>query len=81
MQEDTTGTLTRNILAGNVYTAQIETSAGIFGGVGERVSFMDGVFNWSMDSGPMTDVAEPAPAALLALGLLGICSQRCRRRR
>lgn len=73
MQADTTGSATRNIFAGNQYTALIQTNAGIFGGVGGRTSFIDGVFNWSMDSGPMPSVPEPTFIVLLGFGLFGLC--------
>lgn len=76
MRVDTTGSTTRNIIAGNQYTALIETNAGIVGGVGGRTSFMDGLFDWSMDSGPMSSVPEPASIALLGLGVLMLRGRR-----
>ena len=57
------GISTRNIFAGNEYTAQIETFTGIIGGVGGKQFFMDGQFNWSMD----TNQSAPEPGALILL--------------
>ncbi len=79
MGVDSSGSATRNIFAGYEYTAFITTNPGIFGGVGGRTSFMDGVFDWSMDSGPMPSVPEPSSMALLGLGLLAIGATNRRR--
>ena len=79
MGVDSSGSATRNIIAGNEYTAFITTNPGIFGGVGGRTSFMDGVFDWSMDSGPTSSVSEPSSMALLGLGLLAIRATNRRR--
>ena len=81
MGVDTTGSLTRNITAGNQYTATILTNDGIFGGVGGRNSFMSGVFDWSMDSGPASSVPESGPFGLMAMGLvvLGFSRRRIRK--
>lgn len=76
--EDASGTYSSNIFAGHEYTALIQTNAGLFGGIGGRTAFMDGVFDWSMDSGPMADVPEPSSMALLGLGLLGLRATRKR---
>lgn len=72
MGVDTSGTTTRNIVAGMQYTALIETNSGLFGGIGDRVSHMDGTFDWSMDSGPSASVHEPTTLVLLGLGIFGL---------
>ena len=76
MNVNTTGSTTRNIFAGTQYMVEIHTNSGIVGGVGQRTSFMDGVFNWSMDSGPMNVVPEPAAIALMGLGIFGLFASR-----
>ncbi len=70
----TSGTATRNIVAGDTYEVSIYSRAGISGGA-TKTALMDGVFNWSMDTGP-APVSEPAPLALLMSGLILLSLQR-----
>ena len=70
------GTTTRNIFAGNQYTAILESDAALVGGIATRTAFMDGDFNWSMDSGPFSSVPEPGSVILLSLGLLALTRRK-----
>lgn len=72
MGVNTSGSTTRNVSAGQQYTALIETNAGLFGGIGLRESFMDGVFDWSIDTGPSVSVPEPTTLVLLGFALFGL---------
>ena len=73
-----TGTTTRNIIANQQYTAEVLLNAGLFGGIATRTAFMDGTFDWSMDSGPFESVPEPTSTGLFLLGL-GALALRARR--
>lgn len=73
------GTTTRNIYAGNQYTALISAPNSIFGGVGNRDSHMNGTFNWSMDSGPTNSVPAPLSLMVFSIGLLFVARSVCRR--
>jgi len=79
MGVNTSGSTTRNLQASTQYTALIQSTAGLFGGVGLSTSFMDAVFNWSMDSGPPSSVPEPTSLVLLGIGIAGLCVNRRRR--
>lgn len=70
------GTVTRNIVAGNTYTAFIESEIGLVGGIGTTSRFMDGTFDWSMDSGAFESVPEPTSSGLFLLALLGLAVTR-----
>jgi hypothetical protein len=64
------GALTRAIVAGTTYTVGLENVANIGGGLGTRAAHMDGLFDWSMDTGMDTaPVPEPSILALMGLGL------------
>ena len=74
----TSGTLTRDIVAGHTYFANLENQASIGGGVDTRTASMNGVFDWSMDTGSVAAIPEPETYAMLlaGLGLLGFAARR-----
>ena len=66
------GTSTLGIVAGQQYTARLTNDAGLVGGLATQTAFMDGTFNWSMDSGPFESVPEPTSMSLFMLALASL---------
>ncbi|HLO86798.1 MAG TPA: PEP-CTERM sorting domain-containing protein [Nostocaceae cyanobacterium] len=68
------GTIQRAIFAGQTYTVGLRNQANIFGGLGTRESYLNGRFNWKIDT-----AAVPEPSAMLgvlAFSALGFGSLR-----
>ena len=70
----TAGSLTRSIISGNTYTAQIENEANIAGGLGTRIADLTGTFAFNITT--VAAVPQPAALVLLSVGVLWIALVR-----
>lgn len=69
---NSSGTLSREILAGESYVVSLRNQANIFGGLATREAFMDGTFKWKIASVP-----EPTTTlGLLTAGTFGVALRR-----
>lgn len=72
---ETSGVLTRNIVAGQTYEFGLSNDLNVSGGFPSEISaYMTGNFDWTIRDA--TRVAEPGRLALLAFGLVGLGLRR-----